>query len=353
MELTYLETMILFCLYKINGERTIYSIYHLLKGKKSSQTIQDTHLFHLQPLYQSYTNLSRNDLDQQVKKFKSNGLLVSISDHRYRVTASGEKNLETALSHRPIPVFLNGWKYQRKADVFWERLSLTVQVISHLQNRDSKYMPIQRKAETLQWMKLFLKQNKLNREDLGLKLYAEMVEILDSDVSVEPELLVQRLSGYRSIGLTSIQVAKIQNMEPAYYHYQFLNLLHFLIKKIEENELQYPILTQFLDQSQKMNLTFSTEKTYALLKQGYSVTDIVSIRKLKISTIEDHLVELALHMKEFSIDPYVSSEKQKQIQTAIKKLNTKQLKQIYHEVKSADYFEIRLVLAKYGDGLCN
>ncbi len=53
MELTFLQTMILFCLQKINGERTIYSIYHLLKGKKSSQTIQDTHLFHLQPLFQT------------------------------------------------------------------------------------------------------------------------------------------------------------------------------------------------------------------------------------------------------------------------------------------------------------
>ena len=121
--------------------------------------------------------------------------------------------------------------------------------------------------------------------------------------------------------------------------------------QIEENKLQFPILVQFLDQSQKTNLTHSTEKTYSLLKQGYSVTDIMSIRRLKKSTIEDHLVELALHNKEFSIDPYVSMEKQQQIQRAAKKLNSKQLKQIYHEVKNADYFEIRLVLAKYGDDI--
>ena len=75
----------------------------------------------------------------------------------------------------------------------------------------------------------------------------------------------------------------------------------------------------------------------------------MSIRRLKKSTIEDHLVELALHNKEFSIDPYISIEKQQQIQKAVKKLNSKQLKHIYHEVKNADYFEIRLVLAKYGD----
>ena len=51
-------------------------------------------------------------------------------------------------------------------------------------------MPIQRKAETLQWMKQFLKQNKISRENLGLKLYAELVAILESDVSIDPELLV-------------------------------------------------------------------------------------------------------------------------------------------------------------------
>ena len=353
VELTYLQTMILFCLHKINGERTIYSVYHLLKGKKSSQTIQDTHLFHLQPFYQSYTHLSRHELEQLVETLLSDGLLAKSSDHRYQVTTYGEQRLKNALSGKPIPPFLNGWKYQRTAEIFWERLSLSIQVISHLQKNDSKYMPIQRKAETLQWIKQFLKQNKLSRENLGLKLYSELVDILDSETTIEPELLVTRLSGYRSIGLTSIQVAKNRNMESVYYHYQFLNILHFLIGQIEAKELQFPILAQFLDHSKKTNLTFSTEKTYALLKQGYSVTDIAAIRKLKKSTIEDHLVELALHMREFSIDPYVSIEKQQQIQTAVKKLNSKQLKKIYYEVKGADYFEIRLVLAKYEDGLCN
>ena len=209
MELTFLQTMILFCLHKINGERTIYSIYHLLKGKKSSQTIQDTHLFHLQPLFQTYTNLSRNELEKNVAKFLSDQLLINSSDHRYRVTEYGENLLEKSLAHLPIPAFLNGWKYQRKANVFWERLSLSVQVISHLQNNESKYMPIQRKADNLIWIKHFLKQNKLSRENLGLQLYSELIAILESDATIEPGLLVQRLSGYRSIGLTEVQAAKI------------------------------------------------------------------------------------------------------------------------------------------------
>ena len=125
-------------------------------------------------------------------------MLINISDHRYRVTEYGENLLEKSLAHLPIPAFLNGWKYQRKANVFWERLSLSVQVISHLQNNESKYMPIQRKTETLIWIKHFLKQNKLSRENLGLQLYSELIAILESDATIEPGLLVQRLSGYRT-----------------------------------------------------------------------------------------------------------------------------------------------------------
>ena len=128
-----------------------------------------------------------------MKSFWSDQLLINISDHRYRVTEYGENLLEKALAHQPIPAFLNGWKYQRKANVFWERLSLSVQVISHLQNNESKYMPIQRKAENLIWIKHFLKQNKLSRENLGLQLYSELVTILESDASIEPELLVHEV----------------------------------------------------------------------------------------------------------------------------------------------------------------
>lgn len=45
--MTFLQAIVLVQLQRIEGVRTVYSIYHLLKGKKSSQTIQDAHLFNL------------------------------------------------------------------------------------------------------------------------------------------------------------------------------------------------------------------------------------------------------------------------------------------------------------------
>ena len=44
--------------------------------------------------------------------------------------------------------------------IFWEKLSLVVQVISYLQKHETKYIPIQKNPEILVWMRKFLKNNK-------------------------------------------------------------------------------------------------------------------------------------------------------------------------------------------------
>lgn len=42
-----LQYTLLYCLKQLNGERTVSSIYYLLKGKRSSQTLQDGNMFQI------------------------------------------------------------------------------------------------------------------------------------------------------------------------------------------------------------------------------------------------------------------------------------------------------------------
>ena len=170
MELTFLQILIFYCLYQLKGERTIYSIFHLLQGKRSSQTIQDAHLFHLKPLYGTYPAISRQELEQTVSQLVSLKWLVGTSSQHYHVTKLGEESLLVVLKQKPIPLYLNGFKYGSQSESFWERLSLAVQVISYLQHEESHYIPIQKRHETHFWMKQFLKQTKYNRKSLGFSL---------------------------------------------------------------------------------------------------------------------------------------------------------------------------------------
>ena len=91
MEYSFLQTIILYCLKKLNGERTIYSIYHLLNGKKSSQTIQDAHLFHLTAFFQTDTNITRDYLENTVSNFSNDNYIEKVSEQHYCITARGRK----------------------------------------------------------------------------------------------------------------------------------------------------------------------------------------------------------------------------------------------------------------------
>lgn len=352
MQVSFRQMILLSCLKKLNGERTIYSIYHLLQGKKSSQTIQDAHLFGLSRFFYLEPALTREELDIQGAALKASGFITETEEQRFILTEQGEVALEEALVHTPIPDHLNGWKYGRTGTSLWERLSLVIQVISHLQHRETKYIPVQRKPETLLWVKDFLKIHALSRHELAKKLFKELTDCLESKKTINPALFVIRLSGSGHIGLTETQAARKMNLDPVYYHYQFLNILHYLAAEMEDNIERYPILSVFLDRQAAEPLTHSTKKTYSLLQQGLSLDDIIDIRRLKQSTIEDHLVELALHLPQFAINEYVNREKQQQIKQAIILANTKQLREIRKYAPETSYFEIRLVLAKFGDDIC-
>ncbi|MEH7525566.1 helix-turn-helix domain-containing protein [Bacillus sp. JJ1503] len=345
-----MNLIVLYCLYKIDGQRSIYSILHLLKGKKSAQTIQDAHFFQLTNLFNSFPFLERKDLDHIVSQIKNRGFIIQISEQCYRLSIEGTRFLEETLTKQPIPSSLNGLKFHQVTELFWERLSLTIQVISYLKSRETKYLPIQRKKEVHFWVKNFLQQTSLNRDALCQKLYIELVNCLEKNKEIDPSVLIMRLTGYEIIGLTPLQAAERLKMELDVYYVQFRSLIHFMLETIQLKPENYPLLSRFIsEESLLVSLTQTARRTYSLLKNGMGLNAIVQTRRLKRSTIEDHIVEIALNNKSFEITPFVSKEKQHLILEAVKTNSTKQLKQIRELVPNADYFEIRLTLARVGE----
>lgn len=349
MKHTYLHTLILYCLKRIKGERSIYAIYHLLKGKKSSQTIQDAHLFGLTNLFGVYPRVKRKDIDKVFHFFQKSDYIRG-SENSIVLTAHGEHELFIKLETNPVPVYLNGWKYHQLSIVVWKRLTLLVQVCSNLIHNNINYTPVQKDRNIQLWLKKFLSQSNIDRIELANSLYKELIHCFEQDGEIDPSILVVRLSGYNQIGLTPIQATEIFKMDPTLYHIQFLNVLHSLIFTVQTKLVQYPLLHHLIsDIEQQFILTNSAEKTYQFLQTGYTVEQISSIRNLKQNTIEDHIVEIALNVEGFQIDPFVNTDKQRRILQAYEKVNSKQLKVIRQLVEDASYFDIRLVLAKRGE----
>lgn len=349
MGITYLETVVLSILKRINGERTIYSLFHLLQGKRSSQTIQDAHLYKITPYFHTYPSVTRDGLEKMINRLQHRGLVEEIADTKVILTGKGEATLEQQLSEYRLPDYLNGWKYHQVTDSFWERLTLFIQVSSNLINHERSFIPVRNKRETLTWVKQYIKQQNEDRYKLAERLYGELISALDNE-KTKPELVVLRLTGYRKIGLTTMQAAEWIGLEPAHYHFEFLNCLHAMFDKVLENSHAFPLLNGLIKKAERnVPLTISTDKTYKLMQKGYTLEEIAAVRNLKQSTIEDHVVEIALSIKEFNIDHYVPLNKRENILQAAQRNSAKKLKQIKEQVTDASYFEIRLVLAKYGD----
>ncbi|NRD80607.1 helix-turn-helix domain-containing protein [Bacillus sp. BRMEA1] len=340
-----MDSIILYCLKQLNRERTVFSIFHLLKGKKSSQTIQDAHLFSLKRFFGVCEILTRETFEEIVQKLHKNEWITHCGNQRYTLTPIGESILKTY----QLPSFINGWDFHPLTTLFWERLSLFIQVASNYAYHETNYIPIQKDESVQSWIKMTLKKIMIPKQDIGKMMNKELMDCLENAEALNPSLLVFRLTGYQKIGLTSFQAAEKFQLDFVDYHISFIHILHYLLSVVIGNPARFPLLKLLIDGVKENNdLTQSTSITLEMLVQGHSLEMIAGRRNLKVSTIEDHIVELALQMEDFSIDPYVERELCEEILEISRLSSTKQLKVIKDKVSTASYFQIRLVLAKYG-----
>ncbi|MBM7648024.1 uncharacterized protein YpbB [Bacillus ectoiniformans] len=346
--MSFLQAVILSIIERMNGDRTVSSVFHLLKGKKSSQTIQDAHLYKIDQWFQTVGWIERNEFAHAVQQLVQKGYIVMNDEEKPHITSNGRKAKDDYLKDKPSLSDLHGWKYQNCAQSFWKRLSFLVQVISHLAAATQKYYPVTRDDHIQNWLKTYIRQQQLPKQQLINGLHHELKVLLSKQEADDPLILVLRLSGFKRTGKTTQQAASTLNVEETEYHFRFLNLFHALIKEIASNPSSYPLLYRAMeDIYEPLVLTASTKKTAELIERGYTIDAMAAERNLKQSTIEDHIVELALQVPEFSILPFISEAEIQQVRETAARHAGKKLKPIKDELKELSYFQIRLVLAKY------
>lgn len=341
----------LYTINKLNGERSINAVYHMLQGKKSSQTIQDAHLFALLNVFGIVSSITHLQFDQIIQVLTKHHLIQAKDNEKHDVFILTSKGEEILMKATPFPCHINGWKYQNSSQIFWERLNLLIQTLSHIIHMQPRFYPIQRHPKIQQFIKFFLQNHKQNRELLARQLFEELVRILALESEAQQTIFVRKLTGSNRVGETFEQISQSLNLDEWYVRFLFLDSLHWMLQEIEEHPEGYVLLRALMGDIEQNYLTKSTQKTLYYLKEGLSLKEIANIRRLKENTIEDHLVELVLTDNQFPIHRYVSASVERKILEAITKLATKQLKVIKESLNDDEisFFQIRLVLAKAGE----
>lgn len=340
------NVIILTCVRKLNGERTISGIYNLLTGKRSSQTLQDAKGYELERYFGIYEGLARDEFEDRCKQIEKNQWIYLVDRISPIITSDGARYLDNYQG--PSFEYFSGMNNHRNIREFEHRLLLVIQTITSIHAGNYTFIPVIDDSKAQRWVKRYYASlsHNLNQEVKGM--YSEILDLLNNRSYLESELFTFRLSGAEVIGLTYEQMKRKYDIttEDAYVCIQ--HVLYYLFHEARNSPDSYPFLfacTRGLDG--ETMITQSAKHTYHYLELGWTLEAIVSKRRLKKSTIQDHIVEAALVIPDFSIERFLSAKDQQRIIAAANNMNTLRLKQIHQTLNGEfDYFQIRLALAK-------
>lgn len=322
----------------MNLERTISAPFHLLKGKKSGQTIQDIGYYQLFPFFAVMPKLEKPLYDEVVKSLHDRNFLRS----NHEVIDLDVSALELELP----PVKLNGWKYRGNEMIFLRRLSLTVQTLSYTSQQVFHFDPVHNDENVQGWVKRYLRSINFREASAVRSFKAEMSESLERTAVADDQklMLLRRLTGKGISGMTWHQLAVEKGIHPLDAQLAVVQALHSWLDVLEKRE--YPMLLPFLEGIvQQSALTDSTRRTEKLFEQGLGLEEIAAVRNLKTSTIEDHFVELAMNDPFFNYLAFLPQELFQRITGISAAKKTKRLRDIKEQLPEATYFQIRLALA--------
>ncbi|MFG6148658.1 helix-turn-helix domain-containing protein [Halobacillus sp. B23F22_1] len=338
------EAILLKCILSLRGERSISGVYHLIQGKRSSQTLQDARIYELDRLFGVYPQLNKEQVNNVMEQMVNKGWIEVNEEGMPVIKDAGVNHLSSSIINKNH--YFNGMVYHRHVTIFEKRLRLLIQTVTCTKINNLSFLPIEEDSAIQQWVKIKYRENRLN--DLANSLFEEINALLLTVHDKEAELFTARLTGGNLTGRTREQLALQYQMIKENVDLNIRHTWFYIFQKVIKHPGSYPALFLGMEGLQTSELiTDSAKQTYEWLRRGFELEEICKKRRLKLSTIQDHVVEAALVMPAFDITPFITIEDQQTIGRMQDELKTNKLKNLYESLnKKYSYFELRLVLAR-------
>lgn len=340
------DYLIIYAVNQLKGQRSTASIYHIISGRKSAQTIQDAHIYQMTQLYSIYPQLKRADFEKSIIRLTEANLIHVADQEIASLTSQGSRSLNDQQGDYPIN-HLKGMEYASITSDLSERLFLTIQTYANLSMANHSFQPISDRLSVQKWVKRFYAQNQ-SIETWLATAYEYLEKFLSEIDEQQAQIFVDRLTGYRKYGLSIQQLALKYNLSTDDVYLRLTGCYHQLISFIEKNKITF--LKEFIpedDHNLNQFMTQSALKTYQFISKGFSMEKTMQLRRLKRSTIEDHIVELTYAIPEFDLLPYIDQAGLNDIWSKIEEIDDHRLAKIKKLLGDQySYFQIRLAMAK-------
>ncbi|MGY3765209.1 helix-turn-helix domain-containing protein [Vagococcus vulneris] len=323
------------------------TLYHLLVGKKTASVLIYGYFNNILPFFKLFPDLNENDFKRIISKLIKEKLLVSSDNNLIKISPKGLDALHQA--YLPTVSSLSGLTYGKIDQTFWTSLLLAVQVFSEKRYDQSNYLPIETNAFKLYSFKKWYRKQPANSAILFGKEWLKLSEHMEAS---ELTILVNQLSGHQHIGYTLEQIAYKQQTSVLFMYIEFKNSLHKLIEIIQMHPQKFLIFNSLLSNELIYRRSDTASSTYQTFLKNASIAETAKERRLKVSTVTDHLLESVLqnHDKQFFLNTVYQWDCLKKLNLFRESQNTSFYSWRYSDVKEAipelSFFEFRLFQIK-------
>lgn len=284
-------------------------IYSIVTGKRTASTLYQTLDYQLESVFNLNPGLKRLDYEKLLANYCQAGLLEKESDDLYRLSQSGHDFLENYFYNHYRPKYLDFLRFSVQfTQEWWWKLQLLTQVFSEQVYGNSSYLPVIPHLPVQESVKTLLTYFKSQPGMTGQNLKEEWAVFLGSIEDDEADLIANLLTGHDQIGFSISQLAKVQKVSPSEMILKLFDSLHAYLPFLERKPMESPIFYASFYQSHLqhyLGLSPSVYESYKALKKGLTVDQIARKRHIKEATVQEHLLEMAMILKEFPFQDYV------------------------------------------------
>ncbi len=323
------------------------TLYHILVGKRTASILFKAHSYHAINFFSIFPYLQREQYDEMMQLFISKGWIkAKKADEDFYLCEKGKKEIESYFSKHFYPTRLNQLTQGKATKEFWEKIIFLTQVLSELRYKNNHYLPIEKEFKTQLWVKKWLKRNQLEKQELAISYGKEWIQVLKEMDAIDAEMIVSQLTGHEKIGKTSTQLAAKYGVEPIEIAFLLQNAIIQLMEKVAENKEKYPffyLVYQECVGDRFSSLSQSTKITAHYLEKGLSVEKIAVKRKLKLNTISEHVIELAIIFPDFKVSSFMPQDEYERLNGLFNSHEEITYEELTSRMPSAPFYWYRLI----------
>lgn len=278
------------------------TLYHLLRGRRTNSVLVYGFFHGVLPYLGAFPKLEESLIKKILKNHCSKGFLVE-HDGEYQLTDEGRMALKkNALRFPDIDYFSFG----KTASMNWRLVKFAVQVVSYISYGENEYVPIETSPYYTIQVKNWLKRQE--KAQLPTQIKTELATIFKQLSDTQVTFLSNQFSGRQIDGSVVYQLLPKTMQEFPYnqlFEDEAIHAFFRQLKKIPES-----ILYALVKEGLKQNYNQSARQTIRLFLQGATKEQVMQIRHIKTSTINDHLIEWAIVDETFPFQRFISREAQ-------------------------------------------